>query len=777
MSSSEYFPILGKAEVLSHQVPHSSAGVPPEEVWTFDEARERLLPQLEDTIELASQIPDMRRLDSGVFFSVDIDHKYIAKSYFPKGYFDKAGWDFVGSIKIDQTTRDEKPLPQKKQARRLYFKAPVAKLEQAVTTLRENSFTTEEERKGLQKINQILIVPPESKLINLDQLESNILELIVHPMREGEWADFQDKLFDVVNTDSYPRKLFNWVMGGGINTPRFVPVQATSDLFETLAEFNPVRSIRPMPRLSKSRATYEGEIPASDLPRSSMFRVGDRPTVGVFDGGVDLTIPHLAKWVVPVELTNSPVTDESLQHGTGVCGTVLYGDKPSSITEEPQFDVKSFRVLPEPYDPELPPDLGAYQLVKLIEETVVSNENADIKTYVLSFGPDKPVEDDEIDLFTSTLDRLAYEHDVLFVVAVGNSGRYAAPNDRIQPPADAVNALGVGAYILDADGNPVKASYSSVGPGRSGNAIKPDVHLFGGDSGQMFEVFKAGGGGACTLTCGTSFSAPLAASVAGQLLYRADDSSSMTPQTAKALMIHKGFRDGWTPQWGWGALTSSVEDMMLCTQGHVTLLYNGELPLGKHTALQIPFYSDIAERGSVRLSWTLVYATDVASNMPDEYTLGGAQIYFRPNCDVFTYFCKKENRTKTINRSDDPNQFAQLVEKGTIKDNRLPKTESPKKKNVHLTEEQRRNHGVWDTAKHYWTGFKRFSSLKDPMIDIHAQARSDWYYDKARPSHLTYACVVSIELKNKSLPLYQTIRERVPELVEIRLRDRAKIRV
>jgi hypothetical protein len=64
------------------------------------------------------------------------------------------------------------------------------------------------------------------------------------------------------------------------------------------------------------------------------------------------------------------------------------------------------------------------------------------------------------------------------------------------------------------------------------------------------------------------------------------------------------------------------------------------------------------------------------------------------------------------------------------------------------------------------------------MIDIHAQARSDWHYDKRKsPGHLTYACVVSIELKDEALPLYQMIRERIPELVEVRLRSRAQVRI
>jgi hypothetical protein len=413
----------------------------------------------------------------------------------------------------------------------------------------------------------------------------------------------------------------------------------------------------------------------------------------------------------------------------------------------------------------------------MIEETVKAPENSTIKTYVLSFGPNKPIEDDEIDPFTATLDRLAYEEDILFIVAVGNEGQLSEPYNRIQPPADAVNGLGVGAYIYDGKGTPVRAPYSCSGPGRSGNAVKPDIHMFGGWSDQPFCVFKPGGNGECTYTMGTSFSAPLACGMAGNLLYRADDPETITPQTAKALMIHKAFKDGWEPEYGWGPLSCDLDELMTCPQNHVTLLYNGKLRLGKRTHLPIPFFNDIAEKGQARFTWTLVYATDVAPSMPDEYTLGGTQVTFRPHEDIYTY--DYNDKKFRINKTENPAEFADLQRRGLIKKDKLPVTDSGigSKHSMFLTEEQRRSIGVWDTTKHYWTKMKHFTSLKNPVIDIHAQARSDWYYDETvRPSHLTYACVVSIELK-KDLELYQLIRKRIPELVEVRLRSRAQVRI
>lgn len=771
------FPILGKAEILSKDVQYK--GSPSEEpiIWDDEEARERLLPQFDNLIRKVKDIPVELRLKNSVFFSVDLDYKFLAKSYYPKTYFDHSDWELAGSIKIIQKERDGKKLDRGRPSRRLFFRSTINSLEQSYTRLLQRDIISNEDLKGPRRIYSIDTQDIESKLINIHNLKSDILELIIHPMSDRDWQEIQSKLYEVIGHEQYPRHLFNWVMGGDFNNmPRFVPIQATKDQLPRIASFNPVRALRPMPGVSYPRVAYNKSFESAPPPVPDPLRSGPRPSVGVFDGGVDINIPHLRHWVIPHDITTAPHHPDYLEHGTGVCGAVLYGHTPNESCPQPLFNVKSFRVLPPPQLPNIPQEIALYQLVKMIESVVKDPANSDIKAYVLSFGPNNPIEDEEVDLFTSTLDRLAFENDIIFVVAVGNEGELPAPLNRIQPPADAVNGLGVGAYILDENGNPIRAPYSCSGPGRTGNAIKPDIHMFGGHATQPFYILKAGGGGECADSMGTSFSAPLACSYAGHLLYRTDDFDSLTPQTAKALLIHKSFRDGWDPNLGWGPLTLSVEDIMRCDQHHVTLLYNGLLPLKRRTLLQVPFFDEFGVRGKVRISWTLVYATDISPSMPDEYTLGGAEVTFRPNSDIFTYTYDKKQ--KRINRATHPKEYEDLIRNKTIDpDSKLPHTEAPYQKHLFLTEEQRRDAGVWDTAKHFWTKRKYFSSLKNPVIDIHAQARADWYYDPARPHHLKYACVVSLEVSDSNIQLYQKILERIPELVPIRLRSRARIRM
>lgn len=138
----ERFPILGKAEQLSQEAPYGTSGFGErDEVWTFEEAQERLAPQLAETIEEAHRIPEQNRLRSGVYFAVDLDCKSLAKSYYPKAYFEKAGWELTGSIKTIQEKRDKTRLKQPKQARRLFLRLQleVLKMPMQILSIRPSS--------------------------------------------------------------------------------------------------------------------------------------------------------------------------------------------------------------------------------------------------------------------------------------------------------------------------------------------------------------------------------------------------------------------------------------------------------------------------------------------------------------------------------------------------------------------------------------------------------------------------------------------------------------
>jgi hypothetical protein len=764
------FPILGRAEILSGIAEPLRGGGPKNHIRTYEEAKRRLLTQLEATLSDIKTIPAKDRLSRSVFFCADLDHEYIAKSYFPRDFFDEVTWKTTGSLRINQITRDGKKFKDSKPARRIFMRATEDALHQAYETISKDKLN-KNQRDSLIGLDAIHIQKPSLKQHGLTSFDSGLLELIFHPMIENEWQECQDKLYDIVSTENYPNFLFDWIKGGGHNMPRFVPVQANSQTLQALSQFNPVRAIRLMPKVSYPRATADSPQNVPPPPKGDPLRSTPLPAIGVFDGGVDLTIPHLGMWVTNTDLTTEPVENEALMHGTAVCGAALYGSDLDKECPQPKFEVKSFRVFPIRQEHGF--DLDLYKLVDQISDTVRDPNNEDIKTYVLSFGPRIPIDDNEVDLFTSTLDQLAYQNDILFVVAAGNDGNKQAPFNRIQPPADVVNGLGIGAYVYDIEGRPTRANYSCVGPGRCGNAAKPDIHMFGGDTNHPFKVFVANQDGSafCMDSAGTSYAAPLAGAMAGHLLHRIEDESIITPQTAKALMIHNAFQSEWEEACGWGPLNKTIDQMLTCNQHEVTLIYNGEIPLKKRAILHIPIFQDIAKDIRARIMWTIAYASDVVPTMPDEYTLGGTNVVFRPHCETF-----RVNNKKVV-RDNNPEYFDSLVASGKIKPTMAPISDQ---KIEHIkrcmTEEEARDAGKWDTVMHFWTKEKPLQNLKNPTIDIHAIPRADWELPESKPTALPYACVVTIKLNNPDIPLYQRIVTEIPALVPVRLRSRAKIR-
>ena len=127
----------------------------------------------------------------------------------------------------------------------------------------------------------------------------------------------------------------------------------------------------------------------------------------------------------------------------------------------------------------------------------------------LSIGPYPPVEDDDVHAWTAVLDDRLSRGDTLATIAVGNNGTQSAQDglNRIQVPADCVNALAVGACD-DHEAQWQRCDYSSVGPGRSPELVKPDFVEFGGCLQRPFIVVHEGHTLALEATEGTSFAAP-----------------------------------------------------------------------------------------------------------------------------------------------------------------------------------------------------------------------------------------------------------------------------
>ena len=104
--------------------------------------------------------------------------------------------------------------------------------------------------------------------------------------------------------------------------------------------------------------------------------------IGVFDGGVKSGTPLLDPYVVSHDMVGTKATERFLDHGSGVCGAVLYGTNLRGKTESdhvdnPSVSIESFRVFPTVPDSEPTKNYQMYSTIDIIERVV--SERSDIK--------------------------------------------------------------------------------------------------------------------------------------------------------------------------------------------------------------------------------------------------------------------------------------------------------------------------------------------------------------------------------------------------------------
>lgn len=317
-----------------------------------------------------------------------------------------------------------------------------------------------------------------------------------------------------------------------------------------LLGFPGVRRLMPEPLYHQTATTG---APATTALRSlPLPATPGLPTVAVFDTGVAPTASDLQPWLVGSEtFVLPPETDH--QHGTMVASLVA-GAHALNASHEDLPDVGSlvYNVCG------LESVAGGGRISDLttrLEEAL--KRRPDIRVWNLSLGMRVPCNEQTFSEFAQTLDRLSDQHNVLFVVAAGNyldEPRRTWPSalgllDRVSSPGESVRALTVGSVChlsdpsaLNGAGEP--AAYSRRGPGPVFTP-KPDIVHFGGG---VHRPWNAGGSSVAVLSAanttvrsfGTSFAAPVAASMAAHAWQAMEGHPGLTPSPSlvKAVMIH-----------------------------------------------------------------------------------------------------------------------------------------------------------------------------------------------------------------------------------------------
>jgi len=764
-------PILGQGELITEDTTRSRGGSSPIPIRSFEQAQVKLIPQLEQVLENHSSISNQLKLSSRAFFSIDLDSAFLAKSYFPSSVLQKHQLRVVGTRYWSQNSRDNRIFDEAQQARRIFIKSDLSSIELFIQHIKKATLTKTEQDQ-LTRIDSIFFDDPTKVKIPQNFL-AGAAELIFHPMSDEEWNECYLNLVNLGFIANHA-PLSDLQLQFYADDIRFIPTYATKALLEKIQNLNPLRTARILSRIeTPSFIAYDEQMLQRALLNSRSGSESPSFEVGVFDGGVD-PAAGLGPWITTEELTTEPPSPDWLSHGTAVCSAAIFGSlSPSTSNYSPKTRVRSFRIYPEePYNSS--ENFTLYQIIPKIMSAVEDPKNKHIKVFILSSGPSIPIEDDNINPLTAMIDKLCYEHDILFAIAAGNAGNHSQPYDRIQPPSDCVNGISVGSYAHDAAGTRIKASYSCNGPGRAGSHIKPDLLGFGGDQFDPFYVQTAYSYPNISIKgiSGTSFAAPVIGQKSAALLHGVDNATALRPQTAKALLIHDAALNGRLQNCSsWGTCHNSPENILSCYDNEATIIFNGDLPFKKSIILPIPFPEHFSSNIKIDIEWTIVYSTPVAPNAPDEYTIYGSEVHFIPNRYNYNFCLKNPIGTCKRQKVDIRNTSIvnQLISEGwTQSKNTI--TKSYKK------EGQLRNEGKWDTVIRGQRSCLS-SGLADPYLHLHALSRGYWGHMDIDllPKSLTYAAIITTRVRSQNINLYNQVRARWPQLIPVRIRSRINV--
>jgi hypothetical protein len=716
--------IIGKGELLAYGVPPPKTVPDKYHPYTLDQAKEAIGPELDMTSAALDAGPASLYPHELAVAKLTLHPVYVAKSYFPAGFLMRAGLVSVGSrtVRIKPRKPASKRAPKQSDTVQLF----VAGTREAFRRLPNYARSlTEADPEANDFIEIEAISPFESR----DRIapgatpETSVFEVGLHLMPHEDADNIRMPFIEYAASCGFKIPLEHEFQIGGL---LFLAAEGDQANIERLARFSLMRVVRPMPALRGARPLQRAAPLAVTFQMPSGAPLSSEPKAAILDGG--LPEDHVfERYINRYRLSddNAAASPEYVDHGHGVTSAFLFGPiEPGQPANRPYSYVDHYRVLDVQTGQEDPFEL--YRTLGHVEEILLSRQYQFIN---LSLGPDLPVEDTEVHPWTAVIDSILGDSDTLLTVAAGNNGLRDRELrlDRIQVPADSVNAISVGS----ADHTSAlwqRADYSARGPGRSPGRRKPDVMAFGGSPREYFHVAAPGNQPQLAATLGTSFAAPYVLRTAVGV--RAILGSDIHPLTIKALLIH-GCESGNHPEIdvGWGRVPSDLNQIITCHDGMARIIYQGSLYPRKFLRAPIPL-PPYTMQGDVRLTATFCYSTKVDPQDSSSYTRAGLGITFRPHED-------RKERTK------DGKQATYATSKPFFPSSQF-RTEL----------EQRADLGKWEPVLHASHRF-RGNSLKGSVFDVHYNARERGA-NTTNAEVIRYALVLTV-LAPRHTNIYQDI--------------------
>ncbi len=721
--------LLGRGERLAENVVVRSAAPDKQAPYTFFEARDRLQPMLHTAVQAVDDLPDAACPDDQAVVSLTLNPEYIAKSYYPQELLKNAGLETIGSkprrITPKKKSKDREPEPAV--TTELFVMGTRHALRTWQDTLPNLSVGTRP-ADDLVTIEEILAPSPTNKIKGALPSDGDAMfEVVLHTSQPYGENRLLHQFRQYLREFGIDADLDQRFYAGGLC---FVGLDAPVELAEAISTFTVVRALREMPRLRMLRPTVRTTAaPAEELQYPDEEAIDPDLKVAIFDGG--LPDDHaVTSWATPIDATGVGGGHVELtKHGLGVTSAFLFGHlHPGEQAPRPYANVDHYRVL-DAAPGQNPKEM--YEVLWRVDQVLNSQHYHLVN---LSIGPELPIEDDELDAWTAVLDERFSKVDTLATIAAGNGGDRDSilGYDRVQVPADCVNAMAVGA--CDRTGNNWnRANYSSVGPGRSPGLVKPDVVGFGGSLERPFLVASHQDETVLEATGGTSFAAPALLRMGAGI--KAHLGTNINLLTTRALMVHtaeRGERD--LREVGWGRVEQELNDVLTVPDDSIRVLYQGEISPGKFLRIPVPLPDGVIE-GMVEIMATLCFKSQTDPHHPSNYTRAGLIPRFRPHDGKYKNETQKHANTKSF--FTDPTK--------TVEE-----------------EEARRDAWKWENCLHRTQRF-RGSSLSNPCFDVHYNARMEGRNTKSSPE-LPYSMIVTVRAKKVDDFYNQVVRKYATQL-------------
>ncbi|WP_187644959.1 S8 family peptidase [Paenibacillus terrae] len=752
----DFLPILARGEEYIEFEKTRSGPPINSKLPSYEEARSKLLGNIAVAKKTIKEMPDDLRV-SDVVVNLKMTLGFTAKSFHPVNLIKQSGAEDIGSKKWTQTTTDKKGQPKLDIGKNVFLRMSEETLVYFDKMLNQKQ---SELHKGfiedVKKIEDFYVSGNDSLIdIFTTDWKPGRIELVFHPFGELE-QEVITKFFDLFHAaggDKDKIRYKSYFPG-----PMFMSVYCGRDTLEQILRFNPIRTAHPL--LFKGVPMFRGGLSGFALPNPPKGDFKSSIVVGMFDGGIKEEHPLLKRYVTERNPINTLESGEDLEHGIAVAGSMLYGNlkgySTGSILPTPPVTVESYRVLPlsDPYD------INLYEVIDLIEEVVP--KRTDIKVFNLSIGPYGPIEEDYISRFTYVLDSLSGKGERLFTVAVGNDGEMPNEEDRrIQAPADIINGLGVGSYTYGEKGSLIRAPYSCIGEGREGCKVKPDIVAFGGCEDHPFHLLGKDGSHKL-LASGTSFSSPIVASKAAELIGRC---SVADPLVARALIVQSANHPNkeHDKYLGFGAIPESVEEILGCTENKVTVLYKNRILPTKFAKVNIPFIEGLDYKGPVDVTWTIAIATPPNPIHSEDYTTNCIEDFFYPNSNVFSISSPDKKHNLKRHLFKDKDEIEQLQLQGW-KLSTHPVTASG---NIYKNEQQRRADFKWDTIVKKSRPISKYQSIDAPYLVLHGMDRNI----SSASDFINYAIAITVHYKNYNGNAYLKTIDNYNKLEIVKIRS------